>query len=110
MTGTGTLNIYLIDENDNVPVLDANTLSMCLSDESSSTSISAHDLDLVPYSEPFHFEVLGEAKEKWTLDPRQGTNPQNLSPFLIFLDKIKVNVLNMINTRHLTFSGKFIQI
>lgn len=83
MTGTGTLNIHLIDENDNVPVLDANALVMCLSDESPSTSISAHDLDQVPYSEPFHFELLGDEKGKWTIDPKQGTNSQYVRPLFL---------------------------
>ncbi|XP_076133441.1 cadherin-like protein 26 isoform X2 [Alosa pseudoharengus] len=73
MTGTGTLNIYLIDENDNVPVLDENVLAMCLSDEPISASITAQDLDLSPYSDPFHFELLGDVQGRWKLDPTYGT-------------------------------------
>ncbi|XP_041952833.1 cadherin-like protein 26 isoform X1 [Alosa sapidissima] len=73
MTGTGTLNIHLIDENDNVPVLDENALAMCLSDEPISASITAQDLDLRPYSDPFHFELLGDVHGRWKLDPKYGT-------------------------------------
>ncbi|XP_062397734.1 cadherin-like protein 26 isoform X2 [Sardina pilchardus] len=73
MTGTGTLSIYLMDENDNVPILDTNALAMCLSDGPSSARISAHDLDVAPYSDPFHFELVGDVKGRWTLDPKHGT-------------------------------------
>lgn len=82
MTGTGTLHIYLIDQNDNVPVLDKSSLAICQSDEPTLTSISAHDLDLPPYSDPFHFELLGDVKEKWKLDPTYGVTSQNPSPIL----------------------------
>ncbi|XP_066529137.1 cadherin-like protein 26 isoform X2 [Hoplias malabaricus] len=73
MTGTGTLIIQVGDQNDNTPVLDVNSLSMCLSDKPTSTNISAVDLDLPPYSGPFKFELLGDVKGKWKLDPTYGT-------------------------------------
>ncbi|KAL2103635.1 hypothetical protein ACEWY4_000503 [Coilia grayii] len=73
MTGTGTLHIFLVDQNDNVPVLDVSDLAMCLSDKPTSTNISAHDLDLPPYSDPFHFELLGDVEGKWKVDPTYGT-------------------------------------
>ncbi|XP_048877561.1 cadherin-like protein 26 isoform X2 [Brienomyrus brachyistius] len=70
MTGTATLNIHLIDQNDNVPKLESHMLSMCLS--ASVANITAYDLDEDPYSGPFHFELLGDVKGRWRLDPSFG--------------------------------------
>ncbi|KAI5612090.1 cadherin-like protein 26 isoform X1 [Silurus asotus] len=68
-TGTGTLEIHLIDENDNIPLLVDNKVSMCLSDEKSMTEISAVDVDLPPYSAPFEFELLenDQVEGKWKI-------------------------------------------
>ncbi|KAL7859579.1 hypothetical protein SRHO_G00147260 [Serrasalmus rhombeus] len=71
MTGTGTLVIHLLDQNDNLPVLEMNTLRMCLSD--TITDITAVDLDLPPFSSPFNYELLGDVKEKWRIEPSFGT-------------------------------------
>ncbi|XP_036447137.1 cadherin-like protein 26 [Colossoma macropomum] len=71
MTGTGTLVIHLLDQNDNLPVLEVNTLSMCLSD--TVMNITAVDLDLPPFSGPFNYELLGDVKEKWRIEPSIGT-------------------------------------
>ncbi|CAB1336199.1 unnamed protein product, partial [Coregonus sp. 'balchen'] len=51
LTGTGTLNIHLKDQNDNLPELEMATMDMCLSDEPSKVNITAYDLDGEPYSE-----------------------------------------------------------
>ncbi|KAI5095506.1 cadherin-like protein 26 isoform X1 [Silurus meridionalis] len=68
-TGTGTLEIHLIDENDNIPLLVDDKVSMCLSDEKSMTEISAVDVDLPPYSAPFEFELLenDQVEGKWKI-------------------------------------------
>ncbi|KAL7864502.1 hypothetical protein AOLI_G00159220 [Acnodon oligacanthus] len=71
MTGTGTLVIHLLDQNDNLPVLEMNTLSMCLSE--TNIDITAVDLDLPPFSGPFNYELLGDVKEKWRIEPSFGT-------------------------------------
>ncbi|XP_062872180.1 cadherin-like protein 26 [Trichomycterus rosablanca] len=76
MTGTGTLIIHLGDQNDNVPVLTMNAVEMCLSDEESRANISAVDLDLPPYSNPFHYELLGDVRGKWKIHPTFGTTVQ----------------------------------
>ncbi|KAF5906424.1 cadherin-like protein 26, partial [Clarias magur] len=70
-TGTGTLIIHLGDENDNVPRLMVDTVSMCLSDEKTLTEISAEDPDLPPYSAPFQYELLedDQIKGKWKIEP-----------------------------------------
>ncbi|KAJ8391896.1 hypothetical protein AAFF_G00083670 [Aldrovandia affinis] len=73
MTGTGTLTIHLKDKNDNLPQLHVNTISMCFSDATTMTNITAYDLDDAPYSGPFRFELLGDVKGKWSLDSNYGT-------------------------------------
>uniref|UniRef100_UPI003AABCAE9 cadherin-like protein 26 n=1 Tax=Centroberyx gerrardi TaxID=166262 RepID=UPI003AABCAE9 len=72
MTGTVTLLIHVKDQNDNVPQLTVNHLDMCVSDDPTSTNITAFDLDDAPFGGPFQFELLGDVKEKWKLDPSYG--------------------------------------
>ncbi|KAI7794588.1 putative cadherin-like protein 26, partial [Triplophysa rosa] len=73
LTGTGTLLIYLHDQNDNAPVLTVNHVNMCLDKEPTTVNISAVDLDLPPYSSPFYYELLGDVEGKWRIDPVDGT-------------------------------------
>ncbi|KAJ8360840.1 hypothetical protein SKAU_G00173650 [Synaphobranchus kaupii] len=73
MSATATLTIHVTDKNDNLPQLDSNILSVCLSEETTMTNISAFDLDGDPYSGPFRFELLGDDTEKWSLDSNYGT-------------------------------------
>ncbi|XP_051517921.1 cadherin-like protein 26 isoform X2 [Myxocyprinus asiaticus] len=42
-------------------------------DEPTMANITAVDPDLPPYSSPFYFELLGDVKEKWRIDPGHGT-------------------------------------
>jgi len=72
LTGTGTLFIHLNDENDNVPMLEVNTVNICLDKEPTVANIKAVDLDLPPYSSPFHYELLGDVKDKWRVEPTHG--------------------------------------
>ncbi|XP_072553525.1 cadherin-like protein 26 [Salminus brasiliensis] len=72
MTGTGTLIIQVGDQNDNQPILTVNSLGMCLSDKPTMTNITAEDLDLPPFSGPFTYELLGDVKGKWRIDPSHG--------------------------------------
>ncbi|KAK7131874.1 hypothetical protein R3I93_018440 [Phoxinus phoxinus] len=73
LTGTATLFIHLNDENDNAPMLEVNTVHMCLNTEPTMANITAVDLDLPPYSSPFHYELLGDVKDKWSVEPTHGT-------------------------------------
>ncbi|KAG9332556.1 hypothetical protein JZ751_014654 [Albula glossodonta] len=73
MTATATLNIYLKDINDNKPQLDIQTMGMCQAIGDTSASITASDLDEEPYSGPFRFELVGNHKGRWHLDPTYGT-------------------------------------
>ncbi|KAI5612091.1 cadherin-like protein 26 isoform X1 [Silurus asotus] len=73
MTGTGTVILHLGDQNDNIPLLQMDNVNVCLSDKESTTNISAVDLDLPPYSAPFHYDLLGDIKGKWRIEPNYGT-------------------------------------
>ncbi|XP_038551447.1 cadherin-like protein 26 isoform X2 [Micropterus salmoides] len=72
MTGTTTLNIHVADENDNVPKLTVDSVDVCVSDGPTTTTIKAFDLDQDPFGGPFIFELLGDVKGKWKLNPSYG--------------------------------------
>ncbi|XP_051967269.1 cadherin-like protein 26 [Xyrauchen texanus] len=72
VTSTATIQIYIEDKNDNVPMLQENMVSVCLSDGVSSTEITANDSDGDPYSGPFSFELIGHLKTEWNFDPSHG--------------------------------------
>ncbi|XP_056588579.1 cadherin-like protein 26 isoform X2 [Triplophysa dalaica] len=83
MTGTGTLIIYLIDENDNPPMLLVDKLCMCLSEKA--TEITAFDTDLHPYGAPFHFELMGNVEGRWTLSSSYGTTVRLIKEDTVFV-------------------------
>nr|XP_023693646.1 cadherin-like protein 26 [Paramormyrops kingsleyae] len=87
MTGTATLKIHLKDQNDNVPQLSENMMQLCLSDEANVVNITAYDLDGDPYSGPFHFELLGDVKGRWRLDPSFGTSVKLVKESLVCTGK-----------------------
>ncbi|XP_041638553.1 cadherin-like protein 26 [Cheilinus undulatus] len=70
MTGTTTLIIHVIDQNDHVPQLTDNMLHICLSKDTA--NITAFDLDEDPLGGPFTFELLGDVEGKWNLNPSHG--------------------------------------
>ncbi|XP_029908320.1 cadherin-like protein 26 [Myripristis murdjan] len=72
MTGTATMLIHVKDQNDNVPQLTVDHVDMCVSEGASTTSITAFDPDDEPFTGPFRFELLGEAKGKWRLNTSYG--------------------------------------
>ncbi|XP_063744559.1 B-cadherin-like isoform X2 [Eleginops maclovinus] len=72
LTGTATLNIHIIDENDNVPQLTERNVDICQSDKLSWANITAFDLDQDPYGGPFSFKLLEKEKGKWKFDRTQG--------------------------------------
>ncbi|XP_029012877.1 cadherin-like protein 26 isoform X2 [Betta splendens] len=72
MTSTATLSVYVADENDNAPFLNASVVDMCRSDGASRATVTAVDLDGEPYGGPFTFRLLGDVEGKWKLDPEQG--------------------------------------
>ncbi|XP_048874465.1 cadherin-like protein 26 isoform X2 [Brienomyrus brachyistius] len=72
LTGTGSLIIHLKDQNDNVPELLQHAVDMCLSDGPTTVQIAAHDRDQDPFAGPYLFELQGDVKGKWHLDPYHG--------------------------------------
>uniref|UniRef100_A0AAQ6I8L3 Cadherin domain-containing protein n=1 Tax=Anabas testudineus TaxID=64144 RepID=A0AAQ6I8L3_ANATE len=70
LTGTSTLQIHVTDLNDNLPQMTTDYLDVCMS--SSVTNITAFDLDENPFGGPFKFELLGDVKGKWKLNPSYG--------------------------------------
>ncbi|XP_073324161.1 cadherin-like protein 26 [Pagrus major] len=72
MTGTATLSIHVKDLNDNVPQPTSDYVDVCLSDGPTTTNITAFDRDEEPYGGPFLFELLGDVRGKWKLNPSRG--------------------------------------
>ncbi|XP_036386736.1 cadherin-like protein 26 [Megalops cyprinoides] len=97
LTGTGTLIIHLMDENDNLPLLKVNTLDVCLSDKPTMTPISAYDLDEEPESTPFYFELLGDVEGKWSLDPEYGTTVNLVKERIVYSGhhELQLQISNM---------------
>uniref|UniRef100_A0A8C3ABY5 Cadherin 27 n=1 Tax=Cyclopterus lumpus TaxID=8103 RepID=A0A8C3ABY5_CYCLU len=69
LTGTATMNIYVTDQNDNVPQPTVDYVDVCLSDGPTTINITAFDLDANPFGGPFTFELLGDVDRNWKLNP-----------------------------------------
>ncbi|XP_034387957.1 cadherin-like protein 26 [Cyclopterus lumpus] len=72
LTGTATMNIYVTDQNDNVPQPTVDYVDVCLSDGPTTINITAFDLDANPFGGPFTFELLGDVDRNWKLNPSYG--------------------------------------
>ncbi|XP_054835317.1 cadherin-like protein 26 [Eublepharis macularius] len=80
-TGTGTIQLFLIDINDNVPVLVTWSVDICNGIEKGSFRITAEDADLSPYGGPFAFtltEVSENTKDVWKLGQNFGDSVELL--------------------------------
>ncbi|KAM8945962.1 cadherin-1-like [Pelodytes ibericus] len=64
-TGTGTLQITLLDVNDNGPYLDTHELSFCQKNPDPLV-VPIIDRDQAPFTGPFSVELPQNAKENWT--------------------------------------------
>ncbi|KAG7258835.1 hypothetical protein CRUP_019005 [Coryphaenoides rupestris] len=64
MTGSATLQLHVLDQNDNVPKLSVNHAVMCVGDGPTMTNITALDPDNEPFGGPFTFELLGEGHQQ----------------------------------------------
>lgn len=73
-TGTATLQIHIADQNDNIPQPTVDYMIVCVSDDRLTTNITASDLDEDPFGGPFFFELLGDVKDMWQLNPAYGRN------------------------------------
>ncbi|XP_061150988.1 cadherin-2 [Syngnathus typhle] len=87
-TGTGTLQIYLMDINDNAPRVFPQEVEICEKPEPNAINITAIDGDLVPNAGPFAFELANmpvDVKRNWTVTRISGDYAQ-LRLRLGFLD------------------------
>ncbi|KAL3978928.1 galactoside alpha-1,3-fucosyltransferase 7 [Sarotherodon galilaeus] len=69
-SGTGTLQIYLIDINDNAPHVFPPEVEMCERPEPNALNLTASDPDLSPNAGPFAFELANrpsDVRRNWTL-------------------------------------------
>lgn len=69
-TGTGTLQIYLTDINDNAPRVFPSEVEMCEKPHPNSVNVTASDPDLSPNAGPFAFELASrppDIRRNWTL-------------------------------------------
>ncbi|XP_049604413.1 cadherin-2 [Syngnathus scovelli] len=78
-TGTGTLQIYLIDINDNAPTVFPQEVEICEKPEPNAINITAIDGDLMPNAGPFAFELANmpvDVKRNWTVTRISGDYAQ----------------------------------
>lgn len=70
MSGTGTLQIYLLDINDNAPNVFPKEVEICERPDPNAINITAVDADINPNAGPFIFELPYspmDIKKNWTL-------------------------------------------
>uniref|UniRef100_A0A3B5LAW2 Cadherin domain-containing protein n=1 Tax=Xiphophorus couchianus TaxID=32473 RepID=A0A3B5LAW2_9TELE len=78
-TGTGTLQIHLLDINDNAPNVFPPEVEMCEKPDPNSLNITANDPDLTPNAGPFAFELASrpsDVRRNWTLSRLNGESAQ----------------------------------
>ncbi|XP_015209326.2 cadherin-2 [Lepisosteus oculatus] len=74
-TGTGTLQIFLLDINDNAPQVFPQEAEICEKPEPNAINITAIDADLNPNAGPFAFELARnppDVKKNWTITRLSG--------------------------------------
>lgn len=74
-SGTGTLQIYLLDINDNAPHVFPPEVELCEKPAPNAVNITASDPDLSPNAGPFAFELAGrpsDVRRNWTLSRLDG--------------------------------------
>ncbi|KAF7246141.1 Cadherin-2 [Varanus komodoensis] len=79
MSGTGTLQIYLLDINDNAPRVDPQEATTCETLQPNATNITAIDDDIDPNAGPFAFELPNtppSIKRNWTIIRISGDRAQ----------------------------------
>ncbi|XP_063065089.1 cadherin-like protein 26 isoform X2 [Engraulis encrasicolus] len=90
-TATATLIIYLIDINDNAPILEQSHIEMCMSHGPVKTLITAIDKDEKHHGPPFLFEVLNNDNGHWRLEPASGNMSGNV--WLFFFQSLETKAL-----------------
>ncbi|XP_066480396.1 cadherin-2 [Tiliqua scincoides] len=79
MSGTGTLQIYLVDINDNAPRVDPQEATTCETLQPNATNITAIDDDIGPNAGPFAFELPinpPSIRKNWTIIRISGDRAQ----------------------------------
>ncbi|KAM9357994.1 cadherin-2-like [Symphorus nematophorus] len=78
-SGTGTLQMYLMDINDNAPHVFPPEVEMCEKPDPNAINITASDPDLTPNAGPFAFELASrpsDVRRNWTLNRINGEYAQ----------------------------------
>lgn len=78
-SGTGTLQMYLLDINDNAPHVFPPEVEMCERPDPNAINITASDPDLNPNAGPFAFELANrplDVRRNWTLNRLSGEYAQ----------------------------------
>ncbi|XP_072917797.1 cadherin-4-like isoform X1 [Hemitrygon akajei] len=78
-SGTGTIQIYLIDVNDNAPELIPKETQICEKPNPNAINITAGDADRDPNTDPFVFELTNRppgVKRNWTITRLNGDSAQ----------------------------------
>ncbi|KAK7889404.1 hypothetical protein WMY93_024964 [Mugilogobius chulae] len=78
-SGTGTLQMFLLDINDNAPHVFPPEVEMCERPDPSGINITASDPDLNPNAGPFAFELANrpsDVRRNWTLARLNGEHAQ----------------------------------
>ncbi|XP_077126509.1 cadherin-2 [Ranitomeya variabilis] len=79
MSGTGTLQIYLLDINDNAPQVFPREVEICERPDPNAINITAVDADINPNAGPFIFELPFspmDIKKNWTITRINGDHAQ----------------------------------
>ncbi|KAG9348061.1 hypothetical protein JZ751_004086 [Albula glossodonta] len=84
-SGTGTLQIHLLDINDNAPYVYPQEAEVCEKPDPNAINFTALDRDLSRNAGPFAFELPTEVRRNWTLTRLSGEYAQ-LSLKIGFLD------------------------
>ena len=80
-SGTGTLQIYLLDINDNAPVVFPSEAEVCEKPEPNFINITAIDGDLNSNAGPFTFELPHkptDVRKNWTITRINGNTHTNI--------------------------------
>ncbi|XP_060679873.1 cadherin-2-like [Hemiscyllium ocellatum] len=78
-SGTGTLQIYLLDVNDNAPHVFPEEVSICEKPDPNAINITATDTDIDPNTGPFAFELPdspADIRKNWTITRLNGDYAQ----------------------------------
>lgn len=97
-SSTGTLQILLVDVNDNAPEVFPPETVMCEKPENNGINITAVDADLEPNTGPFSFELPlqpSDVRKNWTITRLSGEKINTHTCR-------KVHLISLLNCRHHT--------